>query len=202
MRPRTTFRIHVVEWGVDRSRRQDRGRCGCQDATTSGFTSESVHGMPSVRCARIHIRIASASIHYLPLRPVVCVLRCRRRRCLLLLHDPKSCSRRASRRRAWRRRCSRCARSACTSWSSVFAYVRLLLALIVCACWHDAFVEFRLAFRVPVSSSVSSWLARAVCNRQPLGDRRVPVYHARAASARGALCAVFGGRGCVTFLLA
>ena len=46
------------------------------------------------------------SFHYLPLRPVVCVLvRCRRRRCLP--HDPKSCSRRASRRRAWRRRCSR-----------------------------------------------------------------------------------------------
>ena len=46
------------------------------------------------------------SFHYLPLRPVVCVLvRCRRRRCRP--HDPKSCSRRASRRRAWRRRCSR-----------------------------------------------------------------------------------------------
>ena len=31
--------------------------------------------MPSVHCcARIHIRIASASIHYLPLRPVVCML--------------------------------------------------------------------------------------------------------------------------------
>ena len=46
------------------------------------------------------------SFHYLPLRPVVCVLvRCRRRQCLP--HDPKSCSRRASRRRAWRRRCSR-----------------------------------------------------------------------------------------------
>ena len=35
MYPRTAFRIHVVEWGVDRSRRQDRGRCGCQDAITS-----------------------------------------------------------------------------------------------------------------------------------------------------------------------
>ena len=82
------------------------GRCGCQDAITSGFTSANVHGMPSVHCARIHIRIAPASIHYLPLRPVVCVLvRFRRRRCQL--HDPKTCSRRASRRRAWRRWCSR-----------------------------------------------------------------------------------------------
>ena len=99
--PRTSFRIHVVEWGVDRSRRQDRGRCGCQDATTSGFMSASVHAMLSVRCARIHIRIASASVHYLPLLPVVCVLaRYRRRRCLM--HDPNSCSRRANRRRARR----------------------------------------------------------------------------------------------------
>ena len=57
MCPRTSFMIHVVEWSVDRSQRQDRGRCGCQDAITSGFTSASVRGMPSVRCARIHIRI-------------------------------------------------------------------------------------------------------------------------------------------------
>jgi hypothetical protein len=43
-----------------------------------------------------------------------------------------------------------------------FASVRLLLAQFVCACWRDSFVELRLAFRVPVSSSVSSWFARGV----------------------------------------
>ena len=38
----------------------------------------------------------------------------------------------------------------------------LLLALFVCVCWHDPCVELRLAFRVSVSSSVSSWLAHGV----------------------------------------
>ena len=78
------------------------------------------------------------SFHYLPLRPVVCVLvRCRRRRCRP--HDPKSCSRRASRRRAWRRRCSCTFRLRFLVPS--FASVRLLLAQFVCACWRDSFVE-------------------------------------------------------------
>ena len=120
--------------------------------------------MPSVHCVRIHIRISSASIHYLPLRPVVCVLvRCRRRRCQL--HDPKTCSRRASRRRAWRRRCSR-------RHVPLALHGRPILYRFVC-CW--------LRLCVPVGTTPSSSCAslfvslslrrsrlgsRAVCNRQ------------------------------------
>ena len=44
----------------------------------------------------------------------------------------------------------------------LFASRLLSWTLYVCACWHDSFVELRLASRVPVSSSVSSWLARGV----------------------------------------
>ena len=44
----------------------------------------------------------------------------------------------------------------------LFASRLLSWALYVCACWHDSFVELRLASRVPVSSSVSSWLARGI----------------------------------------
>ena len=44
----------------------------------------------------------------------------------------------------------------------LFASRLLSWTLYVCACWHDSFVELRLASRVPVSSSVSSWLARGI----------------------------------------
>ena len=44
----------------------------------------------------------------------------------------------------------------------LFASRLLSWTLYVCACWHDSFVELRLAPRVPVSSSVSSWLARGI----------------------------------------
>ena len=120
--------------------------------------------MPSVHCVRIHIRISSASIHYLPPRPVVCVLvRCRRRRCQL--HDLKTCSRRASRRRAWRRRCS-------LRHVPLALLGRPILYRFVC-CW--------LRLCVPVGTTPSSSCAslfvslslrrsrlgsRAMCNRQ------------------------------------
>ena len=120
--------------------------------------------MPSVHCARINIRIASASTHYLPLRPVVCVLvRCRRRRCQL--HDPKTCSRRASRRRAWRRRCSR-------RHVPLALRGRRVLHRFVC-CWLCLCVHVGTA---PSSSCTSLFVSlslrrsrlgsRAVCNRQ------------------------------------
>ena len=113
----------------------------------------------------IHIRIASASIQYLPLRPVVCVLvRCRRRR--YQLHGPKTCSRRASRRRAWRRRCSR-------RHVPLALHGRPILYRFVC-CW--------LRLCVPVGTTPSSSCAslfvslslrrsrrgsRMVCNQSP-----------------------------------
>ena len=44
----------------------------------------------------------------------------------------------------------------------LFASRLLSWTLYVRACWNGSFVELRLASRVPVSSSVSSWLARGV----------------------------------------
>ena len=71
-------------------------------------------------------------------------------------------------------------------------------ALYVRACWHDSSVESRLASRAPVSSSVSPWLARGV--QSPVVRRGCSLlHHARATSARSALCACFGGWGCGAF---
>ena len=79
----------------------------------------------------------------------------------------------------------------------LFASRLLSWTLYVCACWHDSFVELRLASRVPVSSSVSSWLARGIAiaggsTRLLAVITRVPPRLA----VRCALFSVFVGVGC------
>ena len=78
--------------------------------------------------------------------------------------------------RSWAAGCSTATRSSAAIATA--AQVRTLpvcvagasWTLYVCACWHDSFVELRLASRVPVSSSVSSWLARGIA-QSPVARR-------------------------------
>ena len=81
---------------------------------------------------------------------------------------------------------------------ALFASRLLSWSLYVRACWHGSSVESRLASRAPVSSSVSPWLARGVAITSRHGCCSL-LHHARAASARSALCACFGGWGCGAF---
>ena len=99
-----------------------------------------------------------------------------------------------------------CARVLCACWGSGFCFSPKQdlcvsrnffasggqsAAVFVRVCQHDSFVKSIPCSLVPLSRSISIWLAKSRSRRCLLRTRLW--CHARAAAARSALCAVFGG---------